>query len=124
MYKTLFRMGYPFSYDLDDLTAYYIAYHKLMQHWQSEFSDCCFNLSYEALVNNSETTVKSLLEYCQLEWSPSILDLHLNTSPTATASATQVRQPIYTSSVAKWKNYSSHLQRVKTQLENAGINCE
>ncbi len=124
IYKTLFRMGYPFSYDLDDLGRYYIAYTKLMKHWQNTFVDGFYELNYEDLVTNSEDAAKKLLNYCQLTWNPKVLAMQKNKTPTATASAVQVRQGIYTSSVAKWKNYAKHLQALKSQLEAAGIDCE
>ncbi len=124
IYKTLFRMGYPFSYDLDDLANYYIAYTNLMKHWDTCFENAFYELNYEDLVNNTEETVKELLNYCQLKWNPNVLTMHKNRSPTATASAVQVRQNIYTTSVAKWKNHSKSLQGLKSQLEQAGINCD
>ncbi len=124
IYKTLFRMGYPFSYSLDDLARYYIRYNRLMQHWQKELDMAFYELKYEDLVQNTETTAKKLLHYCQLKWTPKVLDMHKNSTPTATASAVQVRQNIYTTSVAKWKNYAPQLHGLKSQLEQAGINCD
>ncbi len=124
IYKTLFRMGYPFSYSLDDIGRYYIAYTQLMQHWQKQLDRPFFALKYEDLVKNTEETSKKLLHYCQLKWTPQVLTMHKNNTPTATASAVQVRQNIYTTSVGKWKNYAKHLQQLKSQLEQAGINCD
>lgn len=123
IYKTLFRMGYPFSYSLDDLASYYISYTKIMQHWKKCFDSSFYELNYEDLVNDTENTAKKLLNYCQLKWTPKVLTMHKNRTPTATASAVQVRQDIYTTSVAKWKNHSKALQGLKSQLELAGINC-
>jgi len=124
MYKTVFRMGYPFSYSLEDLSQYYIAYHRLMQHWRKQFPHSIYDLSYEKLVTAPEQQAKSLLNYCQLDWQEQVLDMHLNTAPTATASATQVRQRIYSSSVGKWKRYKQHLQPLQSSLQTAGIHCE
>ena len=124
IYKTLFRMGYPFAYSLEDIGYYYISYQKLMKHWQNRFETPFYECKYEDLVNNSEETSKKLLHYCQLKWTPKVLNMHKNTAATATASAVQVRQGIYRSSVAKWKNYTNHLQTLKSQLETAGIDCE
>lgn len=124
MFKTLFRMGYPFSYDLQDLGRYTIAYDKLMGHWQNEFPNSFFNLRYEELVSDSETTAKALLEYCDVPWNPSVLQMHLNQAPTATASAVQVREKIHSSSVAKWKKYEKQLSVLSTQLKEAGINID
>ena len=124
IYKTLFRMGYPFSYSLDDLASYYISYSKIMQHWENCFDEAFYELQYEDLVHDTENTAKELLDYCQLKWTPEVLSMQKNNTPTATASAVQVRQNIYTTSVAKWKNHSNQLQGLKSQLELAGINCD
>ena len=68
MYKTLFRMGYPFSYDLDDLGHYYVAYARLMNYWRALLPDRFLDLDYEALVADQEGTTRRLLEHCGLEW--------------------------------------------------------
>ncbi|MCF6194372.1 MAG: sulfotransferase [Kangiellaceae bacterium] len=124
MFKTLFRMGYPFSYSLDDLAQYYVAYHQLMNHWRSVFDNRIFDLSYQSLVESPEDQIKNLLNYCQLEWQPEVMEFHRNKSPSATASASQIRQPIYKSSVQKWRYYETQLSPLKSLLESNGINCD
>ena len=122
MYKTLFRMGYPFSYTLEDLGAYYVAYHGLMEHWRRELPDRILDVDYEELVADQEGQSKRMVAHCGLEWEEACLDFYKNTSASATASAAQVRQPIYKSSVEKWKHYENELAPLKAILENAGIN--
>ncbi len=124
MYKTLFRMGYPFSYSLQDLAQYYVAYHRLMAHWDELFGAEIFQLEYQQLVSDPENQVRKLLDYCSLEWQPTVLDFYKNKSPTATASAAQVRQPIYSSSVNRWQKYSEQLKPLKEMLIESGIDCE
>lgn len=124
MYKTLFRMGYPFSYNLEDLARYYIAYHQLMEHWRSVLPGRIFDLDYEALVADQEGCSRALLDHCGLAWEDECLDFHKNKSAAATASAAQVRQPIYTSSVAKWRNYETELAPLAATLTAAGIDVE
>jgi len=124
MYKTLFRMGYPFSYNLQDIGEYYVAYHQLMVHWREVFNGDFFDLDYRLLVNQPQGQSKALIEYCQLDWQPSILDFHQNNAPSATASAVQVRQPIYKSSVNRWQHYEKQLESLKYQLTENGINCD
>ncbi len=121
MYKTLFRMGYPFSYDFSDLARYYAGYHALMQHWQQVLPAPVYHLDYEALVQDQETQSRQLLQACGLEWQPACLDFHRNQRPAATASATQVRQPIPQRSVQQWRHYGSALQPLAEALLGQGI---
>ncbi len=121
MYKTLFRMGYPFSYTLEDLGAYYVAYHRMMEHWRRELPDRILDVDYEALVANQEEQSRRMIEHCGLAWEEACLDFHKNKSASATASAAQVRQPIYKSSVQKWRHYASELAPLKAIFEDAGI---
>lgn len=121
MYKTLFRMGYPFSYSLENLGAYYAAYRGLMDHWHNVLPGHIFDVQYEELVSDPEATSKGMFEYLGLEWDRSVLDFHKSNAPVATASAAQVRQPIYTSSVEKWRHYEKELTPLKNILEQAGI---
>lgn len=121
MYKTLFRMAYPFSYDLTELAEYYLAYNDLMSHWQAVFPGEFLDVDYENLVNNPEPVSRDMIEFCDLPWQAQCLQHHLNPSPSATASAAQVRVPIYTSSVERWKCYKQELGALRTILESGGI---
>lgn len=121
IYKTLFRMGYPFSYNLENLARYYIAYHDLMDHWRRYLPGRFLDVDYEELVQSQEKTSREIITYCGLTWQQNCLDFHLNNSPTATASAAQVRQPIYKGSVEKWRLYENELQPLKKMLEAANI---
>lgn len=124
MYKTLFRMGYPFSYDWQDLAHYYAAYDRLMAHWRALIPQAFIDVEYEALVTQQETNSRRLLDYCELDWQPEVLAFQNNKRPTATASAAQVRQPLYRDSVAKWRHYESELQALKSALDAAGVSFE
>lgn len=121
MYKTLFRMGYPFSYSLDNLARYYAAYAGLMRHWQDMLPGRVYDIDYEDLVQNPEQVSRDIVARCGLDWQAECLDFHLNKSPSATASAAQVRRPINQESVEKWRAYSDELQPLKKALEAAGI---
>ncbi|MES2049635.1 MAG: sulfotransferase [Pseudomonadota bacterium] len=123
MYKTLFRMGYPFSYSLDDLGQYYLAYHRLMQHWREVMPGQFLDLDYETLVDQQENTTRTMLEFCALEWEEGCLDFHKNTSPAATASAAQVRQPVYRSSLQRWREYAEELAPLTDFLTQHGVDC-
>jgi hypothetical protein len=109
MYKTLFRMGYPFSYDLEDIGRYICAKDRLMAHWEAVLPGKIINVDYQQLVTRQEGESRKLVSALGLEWHPDCLAFHQNKSPSATASAAQVRQPIYSSSVGKWKRYENQL---------------
>jgi Flp pilus assembly protein TadD len=121
MYKTLFRMGYPFSYSFEDLAAYYLAYHRLMQHWRDLMPGFIYDLDYEQLVSLQEETTRSLLDFCALDFEPGCLEFHRNKTAAATASASQVRQPIYSSSVQRWRSYEQQLEPLAARLRDAGV---
>lgn len=124
MYKTLFRMGYPFSYSLENLARYYTAYRSLMNHWQDVLGGRILDVKYEDLIANQEKVSRQIIDHCALEWEPDCLDFHLNKSPTATASAAQVRQPLYSGSVEKWRVYEKELLPLKQALETGGISLQ
>jgi Sulfotransferase family len=121
MYKTLFKDGYPYSYDLRDIGHYFVAYRRLMGFWESESPGSILHLRYEDLVSNQLQQTQRLLAFCSLEWEEACLNFHENASATTTASAAQVRQPIYTSSVVQWRHYESQLQPLRQVLDVAGI---
>jgi tetratricopeptide (TPR) repeat protein len=121
MYKTLFKNGYPFSYDLGEIAEYYIAYRRLMSHWHAAIPGAIYELSYESLVADQRGETIKLLEYCDLEWEDGCFTFHRNPAPTTTASASQVRRPIYDSSVSQWRHYESELGELSARLTAAGI---
>ncbi len=124
MFKTLFRLGYPFSYDLDDLGHYYIAYHRLMNYWRALLPGRFLDLDYESLVEDQEGTTRKLLEHCGLPWRDACLRFHENPAPTATASAAQVRRPIYRESLVLWQNYRRELAPLARVLAHNGVRIE
>lgn len=121
MFKTLFRMGYPFTYSFDDLAEYMIAQHQLMAHWRALFPGRIIDVDYEDLVAHQEPASQKLLQQAGLEWQPQVLDFHRNQSPSATASAAQVRQPIHTRSVGLWRHYERELEPLRQRLSDGGL---
>jgi Tfp pilus assembly protein PilF len=109
MYRTLFAAGYPFSYDLAELGRYYAAYQGLMQHWRAALGDALHEISYEELVREPERVGAGVAQYCGLSWSAAALEIQNNKSVSLTASAAQVRRPIYGSSSGRWRHYRAHL---------------
>jgi tetratricopeptide (TPR) repeat protein len=121
MYKVLFDQGYPFSYDLGEIADYYIGYRQLMAHWQATLPGRIYPIAYEDLVHDPEGQSRALLAALELPWQDGCLQPHQNLAPVATASAAQVRRPIYSSSVALWRRYASQLAPVSARLSAAGI---
>ena len=121
VYKTLFQRAYPFSYDLDDLARYFIAYWHLMEHWRQVLPDRMIEVHYEDLVENPAVEGRRLIEACGLDWEDSMAEFHRNPTASMTASASQVRRPVYRSSVGKWRRYASELRPLSDKLEAAGI---
>jgi hypothetical protein len=110
MYKQLFTMAYPFSYDLGDLALYFSGYRRLMQHWHALMPGRILTVRYEDVVANQQAATRRLLEHCGLEWEDNCLEFDRNAQSTTTASAVQVRQKIYESSVGKWERFRRQLQ--------------
>ncbi len=124
IYKQLFTQGYPFSYDLTELGQYYIAHHKMMQHWEKVMPGVIYQIAYEDVIDNVEEQGKALIQHCDLSWQSQCIDFKKNQAPSTTASATQVRQSIYKSSQGKWQQFAQQLAPLKAQLEHAGICCD
>ena len=121
LYSTYFHEHLPFAHDLHELGRYYVAWHRLMEHWRQAIPRQLRVVHYESLVTNPETEIRQLLEHCGLDWDPRCLDFHQNRSAVTTLSASQVRQPMYTSSVGRWKKYARALQPLIWVLQHAGI---
>ena len=121
MYKTMFTAPYPFAYDLTDLGKYYVVWHRLMDHWKKTLGDSLLEIQYEELVTRQEAVSHSIIEFCGLDWQEACLQFHKSTTPSSTASAVQVRRPIYQSSIGRWKKYEKYLRPLIHILENGGI---
>lgn len=121
MYKTLFRMAYPFSYDLRDLGLYYLSYRRLMEHWHLVWPERFVEIAYEDIVRDQETTSRRLVAHAGLEWDDACLHFERNTAPTLTASAAQIRQPVYSSSVGLWRRYEAELAPLAQFFARNGI---
>jgi tetratricopeptide (TPR) repeat protein len=115
-YKQLFAEGQGFSYDLEDLGRYYRCYLSLMDHWDEVLPGQVLHLQYEHLVADPEAHIRRLLHHCGLEFEPACLAFHETKRPVRTASAEQVRQPLYTSGVGYWRHFESELEPLRRSL--------
>ena len=122
IYKTLFKSAYPFSYDQVEMAEYYCGYRKLMQHWKALFPGRVIDVHYERLVSDLVGEGRSLYQACDLEWSDQVPEsYYLDAKGTATASAAQVRQPVYQTSVNKWHHFSDALLPMQEVLKRERV---
>jgi tetratricopeptide (TPR) repeat protein len=116
-FSRLFKKGQPHSYDLTELGRYYRAYARLMNHWREVLpADAMLEVQYEDLVADNDTQARRLIAYCGLDWDDACLDFFKNDRSIRTASVIQVRQPIYKTSLERWKRYRQHLGPLLTAL--------
>lgn len=118
----MFKQPYfRYSYRLEWLAEYYIAFHALRKHWGEVAGNQITSLSYEDLVFDTEAETKTLLESLGLEFEVSCLNFHLAKTASATASFAQIRQKAHTESVNKWLHWKVQLLPLTDTLSRAGI---
>ena len=115
LYFHSFNPMHSYTTDMGFLGRYYNEYLRLMAHWGNTLDIPVLEVSYEDVVNDLESSTRRLLEFCQLDWSEDCLNFFASKRFVKTPSYNQVRQPIYTSSVNRWKNYREFI----TPLESA-----
>lgn len=120
MYRTLFAAGYPFSYDLVETARYYAAYARLVDHWRDVLGSNLHEIVYEELVAEPRRVGAELAAACGLTWSHAAIEIQNNRSVSLTASAAQVRQPIYGSSSGRWRHYCEQLEPLISTLRAEG----
>lgn len=116
LYFQLFEAGNPYAYDLLTIGHYFREYERLMAHWHRVLPLPVYDLHYEDLVENLEENARKLIDFIGLEWDDRCLAFHQQQRAVLTASAWQVRQPIYKKSVQRWKNYEEFLGPLKESL--------
>ncbi len=113
-----FSGEHPYAYSLTSLGLFYRMYEKLMAHWEKVIPNPIFELSYESIVGNPEQVIRNIVDYCDLDWNDACLNFHQTKRAVATASHSQVRQKMYSSSVGKWRNYEKHLDELFSALRS------
>lgn len=121
IYKQLFADAYPYSYDLGELGDYYVRYHRLMDRWQALLGDRLYTVDYDALVADPRRQLGELLDWLGLPFDEACLRFHQSSEATATASASQVREPIYRRASGHWQKFADALAPYREKLKAAGI---
>ena len=103
--------------DLDHIASRIIENHRVMDHWRRVLPVPIFELDYEAMVADLEGVSRQLVAWCGLDWDPACLDFHKTRRPVRTTSVAQVRQPLYTTSVGRWRSYQGPLAALFAELE-------
>ena len=120
-FKQLYAFGGEFSYDLELAARYYRAYLELMQHWDEAMPGRIHRVVYEDLVEDAETTVRALLDFCGLRFEQSCLEFHKTERSIATPSSEQVRQPLNRKSLDRWTHYRPWLAALENSLGDARL---
>jgi Sulfotransferase family len=117
-FSTLFGPGQSYTSDLGELGRYYRRYKALMSHWHRVLpKGRIIEVRYEDIVNHLEKHARLILTHCGLDWDPHCLDFYQINRPVRTASAKQVRQPIYKHAIGRWRVYEAYLGPLLTELE-------
>jgi tetratricopeptide (TPR) repeat protein len=110
-FSKLFSAEQNYTYDLGELGRYYKRYERLMAHWRRVLpAEGILDVRYEDVVADFETQARRIVSHCGLPWHDNCLSFHKTDRPVRTASAMQVRQPIYNTAVGRWRVYEQHLK--------------
>ena len=119
IYKQLFADAYPHSYEQGEMARHYVRYRRLMDHWRTVLPGRVFDIAYEDLVADVETAARRLIARLELPWETGCADFRRNTAPVTTASAIQVREGPYRTSIGRWRRYATQLAPMIAVLHGA-----
>jgi tetratricopeptide (TPR) repeat protein len=120
MFATSFSY-YNYAYTLEDTARYYVQFDQMVRHFETMLPKARFTVvHYERVVMDLETEARRLLAFCALPFEEQCLAFHENTAPVATASSAQVREPLYTTALNRWRRYEAGLKPALDILEAAG----
>jgi tetratricopeptide (TPR) repeat protein len=119
-YVTGFEANIDFATHRDDLVFFYRIYQRMMAHWREVLpAERYFEIDYEELVTDPEPVTRRMIAACGLDWNDACLAPHQNQRRIMTASIWQARQPIYRSSVERWRRYEPWLGELRQLLPAA-----
>jgi tetratricopeptide (TPR) repeat protein len=108
---------YPYSYDPIETAGHCLRFRRLLDHWHKVMPGALLEVRYEALVREPEATARAVMAHCGLAFEPGCVDLLRNTSPSATASSSQVREPLHARNIGAWRRYAGPLAGARALLE-------
>ena len=108
-----------FSFNMSEIGRYTADYQRLMEHWHQVVANEILTVNYDTLIADQEGQTRRLLEFCGLEWDDRCLEFHRTERPVLTASNWQVRQPLYATSVGRWRRYREWLGPMTAALKLA-----
>lgn len=126
-FRQLFALNssyYDYSFDLMDTARYCVLFDRMMRAWHERMPGRILEVGYESVVDDLESWARRLIGFCGLEWEDACLRFEENAAPVATASAVQVRSPVYRSAIGRWKRHESQMRQVRDLFEAAGIPVE
>ena len=115
-FKQLFAEGQEFTYGLGEIGRYYRAYVDVMAHWEQALPGRILRVQHEDVVEDLESQVRRILDYCGLPFEQACLDFHETERAVRTPSAEQVRQPIYKSGMEQWQHFGAYLGPLEDAL--------
>jgi len=121
LYKQVFTWAYKFSYNLEHIGNYILAYRRLMDHWKTLLGDRLVQVDYESLTQNPENEIHALFAALNIPFEPACLEFETNQKASTTASMVQVRTGMSTASVGRWKNYEDQLAPLRDVFEKNGL---
>jgi len=120
-YKQLFADAYPHSYEQREMARHYVRYRRLMDHWRATLPGRIFDVAYEDVVADVEAAARRLIDHLGLPWEDACVDFRRNAAPATTASAVQVREAPYRSSIGRWQRYAKQLAPMIDVLHDARL---
>ena len=112
IYFQRFGPALRYAHDLETCAKQYLGYLRTIEHWSQMLEVPIFESKYEELTSDPEPRVRAMLDHIGLEFNKACLEHHKSKSSVHTASAGQVRQPLYKTSRQRWKNYEKHLGKM------------
>ena len=116
-FKQLFASGQQFTYSIEDIARYYRMYMDLMTHWENVLPGKILRVEHESVVQDFETNVCRILDFCELEFEPGCIEFHKTKRTVHTASSEQVRRPLNREGVDQWRHYEPWLGPLKEALD-------
>lgn len=119
LYKNLFT-GISWCYSEDEIAIFYNLYKDMMSFWHNKLPGFIYDVNYESLINNAKPEIKKIIDFCELPFDENCYNFHKSKTPIKTASISQARKPVYSSSINLSDNYSIKLNRLFKQIKKNG----